>query len=518
MDEIVREPCPRCGEPAAVGGRICPHCGGSLLVDVSADRVPDARTRYRIARELIGLGAPFDSLSRIQQSLDSGGALQTQITRESAAAALSVLDRHAVRGRTSPSVAAAPEIDTRYEEVFRPPLFRERLLFVLPLAATAAVLWLLFHSGRRPSPRASATAASPTAAAESVRTPEQRALSPRELAIKGLDSTASLTCGRSSGSGFFVAPDLLVTNDHVLGPSGGAAIQVSMRDGGRLSGIAEVRDDWLDLALVRVPGARVKPLLLGDATAVVAGDVCLMIGNPMGMDFTVTEAIISHNARSVFGIAYLQFDANVNPGNSGGPLLASDGRSIGIVSMAVVGARGLGLALPVNYLFETQSARVPLPLPAPDFPAWRSLLRQVRDRDERDVADARAALDKPGLAGAAVSPAGELVVAVALRGMPSGALPFRFDLFRGEQLLCSPTAIVESWDPFETARRRSVEDPRRARWLAHAGLADQLYVGTAALRIEGCPDVNSLIGAQLYLRSADPTSDRVVVRSMPILP
>jgi S1-C subfamily serine protease len=323
--------------------------------------------------------------------------------------------------------------------------------------------------------------------------------------------------GAFSGSGFFVAPDLLITNDHVLSSAGGG-IQVALRDGRRLAGVAEVRDDWLDLALVRVPGGNVRPLLLGDATSVAPGDACLLIGNPIGMEFTVTEAIISHNRRSVFGIAYLQFDANVNPGNSGGPLLASDGRVIGIVSMAVAGSRGLGLALPVNYLFETQAARVPLPVPEPDFPAWRALLREVREQDERDAAEARAAFDKPALAGAAIDPAGEIVIAVAVRGMPSGAMPLRFDLFRDDRLLCSPTAIVEAWDPFGSARPRPVEDSRRARWLARVGLGHQLYVGTAPLRIEGCHQASSLLGAHLLLKSGDPAADRTVVRTMRMVP
>ena len=108
-----------------------------------------------------------------------------------------------------------------------------------------------------------------------------------------------------------MTPDLLVTNAHVLcGPR--ASLEVSLPDGRRLDGTVVSSDEWLDVAVVRVPGAAVRPLPLGDAMAVEPGDPVLFIGSPLGMDFTVSRAIVSHPRRNVYGVAFVQFDANVN--------------------------------------------------------------------------------------------------------------------------------------------------------------------------------------------------------------
>jgi serine protease Do len=332
----------------------------------------------------------------------------------------------------------------------------------------------------------------------------------RDLAALALDSTATLRCPRSSGSGFFVAPDLLVTNEHVLCTSG-AAVDVVLRDGRRLSGSAEVRDDWLDVALVRVPGAAVKPLALGDASLVEPGETVLMIGSPLGMDFSVTRAIVSHSQRNVLGIAYLQFDGNVNPGNSGGPLLDARGRAIGIASMMVAHSQRLGLALPVNYLYDLPGSRLPLPVPPPDFGRWRSLLERVKNQDDRDVSDARLSFTRPGLGGAAIGPSGAVFAIIVVRGRPAGAIPFTFDLVQDGRTVCNPTAIVETWDFYKKQSAQTTQDSRYLRWLQKNGLGNDILVGTAPLHMEGCPDPASVLGSELVLPGADFGIGRAVI-------
>jgi serine protease Do len=514
MDEVPREACPRCAEPTSLAARVCPFCRGPLLVDVVAERIPDAGRRYRFARDIAKLGPPFLSFARAQELLKvSGGILAEGVTRQTALQALAAARENGATARVQVSEPGDPAIA---EAPWKPPAtsrLRERLLFGIPLAVTGALLWLALG---RPSPSPPHSPAKPSPSPAIAEIPTARALpparsSPREIAAKAIDSTATVRCESSSGSGFFVAPDLLVTNDHVLCPSAGS-IEISLHDGRTLPGTAESRDNWLDLALVRVPGAAARPLSLGDGVAVAAGESCLMIGTPIGMDFTVTQAIVSRARRNVFGIAYIQFDANVNPGNSGGPLLDSQGRAIGVVSMMIADSRGLGLALPVNYLYEISSSGVPLPIPAPDFAGWRLLLREVHEQDDREAAQARASFRKPALGAAALNPSGEIYVFLLARGLPAGATPLRFDLFRGERLLCPATAIVETWDPFGSGHAERREDARRARWLQKIGLGAELYLGNAALRLDACPDPASLLGAMVVLRDGEPGADRAIVR------
>ena len=97
--------------------------------------------------------------------------------------------------------------------------------------------------------------------------------------------------------------------------------------------------------------------------------------------------------------------------------------------------------------------------------------------------------------------------------MPSGAMPFSFDLFDNERLLCRPTGIVESWDFWSKRRDDPRQDARYLRWLEKAGLAD-ISVGSALLHLDGCPDPAALVNAELLLRDADPVYNRTVVRPM----
>jgi serine protease Do len=176
-------------------------------------------------------------------------------------------------------------------------------------------------------------------------------LSSRELAKRSLPGTVSLHCADSLGSGFFVEPDLVLTNAHVLCPMG-EKIQVVTADGRRLTGETVHSSQAVDLALVRVAGARATALPLGDVGNLALGDRVMMIGSPVGLEFTVHEGSVSHMGRVVQGVAFIQLDAKVNPGNSGGPIIDEQGRVVGVVTLKQAQAEGIGLALPINYAYS----------------------------------------------------------------------------------------------------------------------------------------------------------------------
>jgi S1-C subfamily serine protease len=161
---------------------------------------------------------------------------------------------------------------------------------------------------------------------------------------------------RSQGSGvIFQAEGLILTNAHVVEQS--SRVTVGLKDGRRAQGKVVGLDPVTDLAVVRLEGAGPWPVAsLGNSDALQVGDWAIAVGNPYGLDNTVTLGIISNLNRNVskLGITdkrldLIQTDAAINPGNSGGPLLNADGEVVGINTLVRSGpGAGLGFAIPIN--------------------------------------------------------------------------------------------------------------------------------------------------------------------------
>ncbi len=178
----------------------------------------------------------------------------------------------------------------------------------------------------------------------------------------------------SLGSGVLVKPDgLIVTNAHVV--RGADEIRVVLADRREFEAKLITQDERFDLALLRIEGSDEKfPYLdLRDSDSIEVGDVVLAIGNPFGLNQTVTSGIISAVARSAGGVNdsnfFLQTDAAINPGNSGGALVSLDGRLIGIntaIYSQSGGSVGIGFATPSNIVERmistgTQGGRIVRP-------------------------------------------------------------------------------------------------------------------------------------------------------------
>jgi serine protease Do len=155
-----------------------------------------------------------------------------------------------------------------------------------------------------------------------------------------------------SGSGVIVRPDgVILTNAHVVGMS--RTVRVGLADGRRVEGRVLGRDPALDVAVVRVDVPNMPVAPVGDSDRLEVGQTAIAIGNPLGLERTVTTGVISAVNRSPRGIALdglIQTDAAISPGNSGGPLLDSRGRVIGINTavLRAPGAQGLGFAVPIK--------------------------------------------------------------------------------------------------------------------------------------------------------------------------
>src|SRR3989454_1068887 len=158
---------------------------------------------------------------------------------------------------------------------------------------------------------------------------------------------------RSTGSGFVIdASGLIVTNAHVI--EGAAAIQVRLADGRRFPGKVVGRDNRVDLALLKIEGAPgLTPLPLGDSNRLRVGEFVLALGNPFGLEQSVSFGIVSRKGAPLTvaapGFDFIQTDAAINPGNSGGPLVNVAGEGIRVNTMAARNGPS-GLALPANHV------------------------------------------------------------------------------------------------------------------------------------------------------------------------
>jgi len=159
----------------------------------------------------------------------------------------------------------------------------------------------------------------------------------------------------SMGSGFVISADgYIVTNNHVV--EGVDEIRVHFADGAESAAKVVGLDAKTDIALLRVEGSKdLHALRLGDSDAILPGDFVVAIGNPFGLDHTVTFGIVSAKGRELGQGPYddyIQTDAAINPGNSGGPLLDLSGAVVGINSAINPQANTIGFAVPINQAKE----------------------------------------------------------------------------------------------------------------------------------------------------------------------
>lgn len=159
---------------------------------------------------------------------------------------------------------------------------------------------------------------------------------------------------RGTGSGFILSKNgELLTNAHVVADTD--TVQVTLKDGRTFEGKVAGIDTVTDVAVVKIPADNLPTVRLGNSQNLIPGQWAIAIGNPLGLDNTVTIGIISATDRTSAQVgvpdkrvSFIQTDAAINPGNSGGPLLNAQGEVIGVNTAIRADAQGLGFAIPIE--------------------------------------------------------------------------------------------------------------------------------------------------------------------------
>jgi serine protease Do len=171
---------------------------------------------------------------------------------------------------------------------------------------------------------------------------------------QGIPDQPTQRVERGTGSGFILdANGTILTNAHVV--EGADEVTVTFKDGRELRGEVIGQDALTDVAVIKVEATNLPVVSVGDSDGLKPGEWAIAIGNPLGLDNTVTAGIISATGRTSAQIRvpdqrvqFIQTDAAINPGNSGGPLLNERGEVIGVNTAIIGNAQGLGFAIPIN--------------------------------------------------------------------------------------------------------------------------------------------------------------------------
>lgn len=156
---------------------------------------------------------------------------------------------------------------------------------------------------------------------------------------------------RSLGSGFIISRDgYIVTNDHVV--RNAESIRVKLSNDRVYDALVVGGDQKTDIAVIKIDAEELPTAVLGDSDQIEIGQWAIAIGNPFGLERSMTVGVISATGRSNMGIEvienFIQTDASINPGNSGGPLLNIHGEVVGINTAIVASGQGIGFAIPTN--------------------------------------------------------------------------------------------------------------------------------------------------------------------------
>ncbi len=503
--------CVKCGKQAPGKAPYCPTCKTCLLVDVVVDASGlDRRAIYLAARDIDILGASAPTFDEVKSRLQvTPSCIAPECTRALAHTIVGILHHHSIPTRLVPlrrprrKIIKTEGTQRRLRSIISPLTSVVRDLspnIRLAIVGLLIVAFFSLYMSRRSNPEISRPSS------QTLSGDRTTALSSREIVFAAIRSSAQVAAPHSPGIGFFITPELLVTSAKLAGPKK-TRTEIVLPDGRRLKGVVEKSDEWIDLALVRVPGANAPFLELGDATQLERGETIMAVSHTRALEFTASQGIVNHTAWVELGISYLMIDANF--ATSGGPILDRFARVVGVVTSDTATRSDLRLAAPINYLTSGEEALFPFTSSDNAVRRWQAILATAKEKEKSQIAEARANSNSPSLIKASIvnSDTIEIVLARFAATTPSRE-ELHFEILRDENILCTTSSIISEW----RATSRNAEEISKNRllqWFQHHHINGNFYSARSHLMPYDCS--NDLLGTTLVLSSADPRADRVVI-------
>ncbi len=200
-------------------------------------------------------------------------------------------------------------------------------------------------------------------------------LTPADIAARAVPAVVTVHTGPGLGTGFVVRPDgWIATNFHVIVSA--THVSVTMRDAREFE-VVEVlaASPEHDLALIRIDAQGLAALALGDSETMRPGDPVVAIGNPLGLEDTVSNGLVSGRRMLHAGVEVLQISAPIAPGSSGGPIFNDRGEVIGIATALVRGGQNINFGVPARYLLPMMAR--PSPVPFSEFALQIAKLKEA---------------------------------------------------------------------------------------------------------------------------------------------
>jgi hypothetical protein len=502
-ETVSRDNCPSCKKPVDATARRCPHCRSSLLVDVVVDSAPPGeRARYNLAKALSQLDPPSPSFSNAQQAIGIPHAiLMDGVTRETGRRLLGTVKDHGGRASMTPHIEAVDAVE-------EPGSLTNFLVAIILVSAIAFALYAWTWRLRNPAGETvKPVGASFERAARAATVARVAPLELGAISKKSGPALVGLRCRASSGSGFLVAKDMVLTSASVLCPPG-EPVRVALADGREVRGETARRDDRLGLALVRIPESGSESVALGDASTLRTGDRVVLFEGA-----EARQGVVAETAHSVLGVGFLQVEPA--PDLQGGPVLDGLGRVVGVVSPPPDVASRPGFALPINYVYTGMGdgGKGPLIDPPtrlrPDTEGWNQYLVRVLDADREEVQGFLAEVPQPALLAAGPVPGRGLIATFLHHDVePPRPRSLQLTVRTPERDLCQVSAYVVSWSPVDAASPGPAAGSQYFQWLRVNNLLQDAYQGFATLDLSGCPQ-RELRGAEIVLDGGDDRADRI---------
>jgi hypothetical protein len=245
-----------------------------------------------------------------------------------------------------------------------------------PRLACALALALAGCASSPRAPEARSASPRPAAVTPAPPPPPPRVLTPADIAARALPGVVTIRTGDSLGTGFVIRPDgWIATNLHVI--VGATRAKVTL-NGARELDVLEVlaMSPEHDLALLRVDARGLPALPLGDSDAMRPGDPVVAIGNPLGLEDTVSNGLVSARRKGDDGSEILQISAPIAPGSSGGPIFNDRGEVIGVAVAILEEGQNLNFGVPARYLTPLIHHAQPMP-----FAQFAKLVARMRGGD-----------------------------------------------------------------------------------------------------------------------------------------